>query len=510
MSFLSRFTWYFKKFSQTLVGKTFWVYFFTFLIAPTWYLIKMMISRSTSIEELWIMYAMINLVVILSSYNDLWLTETLRYFLPQYLTKNNYNDAKTMTIITFCTQFGTAIVIGIWLYVAAPWLTERYFWASPAMVETTITIVRYFSFYFLWVNLYQVLYSIFLSYQDTFSYKFVEFVRMWWSLLFIFVLYIMWFDSIAWYAWGWLVWLAVSLVVCFVIFWVYYKTYWVEGKVSLHEGIFRDIKSYALWAFIGINAWNLLFTIDKAMVIAMLWPVESGLYEIYASLINIRNLMIAPILWFIMSLTSSYVAQEKWTELGRIKNIFFNYLAWAWMTLWVLMTVLWPELAVVLFWSEYIQAGEWLMYSAWFTVLPILLSLVFQFLAWEGKMRQRVKIVVVVTILNALLNYVFITIRWVFWAIITTIIWWAVMFVSGYMMMVKSQAIVWQWKRLLLNTVFTLFLWLLVYVVKDDIFAAVFSPWLSLAIVSWLFYTFLLLANIRKLKQIKDVLVSRT
>lgn len=490
-----------QKFSSSLIGKTFWVYFFTFLIAPTGYLIKMIISRSTSVEELWIMYAMINLVIILSSYNDLWLTETFRYFLPKYLSHKNRDDAKTITVLTFAVQFGTAVLIGIGLYVLAPWLTGWYFGSSPELIETTITIVRYFSLYFLWVNLYQVLYSVFLSYQDTFSYKFVEFVRMWGSLMFIFVLYLYGFESIVWFAWWWIVGLAVSLIACLLIFWLYYNEFWIFGRINVHDGIIADIKSYALWAFIGINAGNLLFTIDKAMVIALLWPVESGLYEIYASLINIRNLMIAPVMGLVMSITSSYVAKKQRETLWRVKNTFFNALGWAGMTLWVMLSVLGPELAHVLFGAEYVQAWVWLMYSWWATIIPILLALVFQFLAWEGKMRERVKIVTVVTIANVILNYIFISRFGVMWAIVTTLIWWLVMFVSGYRMLIVSQPIQWQWSWLIKNLFLTLCAWSFLFFFKDRFFFVWLNEWLSLGMIVSLYYVFLIWCNYHTVKK---------
>jgi hypothetical protein len=67
---------------------------FSFLIAPTGYIVKIVISNSVSVEELWVLYSVMSLMTILGSYNDFGMTESLNYFLPGYIhdkrRKKNY------------------------------------------------------------------------------------------------------------------------------------------------------------------------------------------------------------------------------------------------------------------------------------------------------------------------------------------------------------------------------------------------------------------------------------
>lgn len=65
-----------------LLRKNIWIYFFSFLIAPTGYVVKIIISNSVSVEELGTLYAVMSLMTILGSYNDFGMTESLNYFLP--------------------------------------------------------------------------------------------------------------------------------------------------------------------------------------------------------------------------------------------------------------------------------------------------------------------------------------------------------------------------------------------------------------------------------------------
>lgn len=70
-----------KSLSEKFIKKWFWLYFFSFIVAPIWYIIKIIISNELTVEEVWIVYSVISLVTLLSSFNDLGLTESLNYFL---------------------------------------------------------------------------------------------------------------------------------------------------------------------------------------------------------------------------------------------------------------------------------------------------------------------------------------------------------------------------------------------------------------------------------------------
>lgn len=73
--------------ADKFVKKGFWIYFFTFLIAPLGYMTKVMISRDLSVEEVGMIYGVMSFLTLLSLYNDLGCTESLNYFLPKHIVK---------------------------------------------------------------------------------------------------------------------------------------------------------------------------------------------------------------------------------------------------------------------------------------------------------------------------------------------------------------------------------------------------------------------------------------
>ncbi len=121
-----------------------------------------------------VLYSVVGLISLLSIYNDLGLTESLQYFIPRYWIKKQYNYIKTSIYLSLFIQISTGILLALILWIAAPRLATHYFHSPEA-----VSILKYFCFYFLGINLFQVLQSIFYSFQNTFAYQFVDFVRMW-------------------------------------------------------------------------------------------------------------------------------------------------------------------------------------------------------------------------------------------------------------------------------------------------------------------------------------------
>jgi len=99
--------------SQKLIKKGFWLYLFSYLIAPGGYLIRLLISNSPeiSVADVGILYSIISLISFLNVYNDLGLTESLQYFLPRFWIKKEYNHIKTTIWLSLGVQVLSSLII---------------------------------------------------------------------------------------------------------------------------------------------------------------------------------------------------------------------------------------------------------------------------------------------------------------------------------------------------------------------------------------------------------------
>ena len=110
-----------------LMRNGFWMYFLAFIAAPSGYIIKLLIARSLSVEEIGIFYSVLGLVSLLAPYHDLGLTEALQYYIPRYLIAKDYDKTKSIALYTLLAQLISGIVIGAGLWIGSGRLATHYF-----------------------------------------------------------------------------------------------------------------------------------------------------------------------------------------------------------------------------------------------------------------------------------------------------------------------------------------------------------------------------------------------
>lgn len=145
---------------KKLIRNSFWLYFFSFIVAPTGYIIKVIASRELSVEDIGIFYSVLGIISLISTYNDLGLTESMQYFLPHYLIDKNYSKAKSMLVFALISQLVSSVIIIIALLFLAPWLATHYFHSPLAL-----PLLQMFCIYFLIINTFQMVQSLFIATQ---------------------------------------------------------------------------------------------------------------------------------------------------------------------------------------------------------------------------------------------------------------------------------------------------------------------------------------------------------
>ena len=130
--------------SEKFVKKGSWIFFFTFLVAPIGYFIRIILTGDLSVEEIGILYGIIGLLWLLQAYNDFGITESLNYFLPKYIVLKDYARCKYLLVFAFVVQIFTSIILTIFLFYLADFLSVWHF-KSPLAKE----VIQVMSLYFL-------------------------------------------------------------------------------------------------------------------------------------------------------------------------------------------------------------------------------------------------------------------------------------------------------------------------------------------------------------------------
>ncbi|EKE29794.1 MAG: polysaccharide biosynthesis protein [uncultured bacterium (gcode 4)] len=390
--------------SQKFVRKWFWLYVFSFLAWPIWYFIKIILSHDLSVEEIGILYWVVSLVSLLTVYHDLWLTESLNFFLPKFIVENDYKRFKSVLAYAMLAQIPTSLIIGWLLYFWSDFLAINYFHTSKAA-----EVLRIFCLFFIWMNLYSIISTVYWASQNTKYQKWIELIRMLAILAITLVFFLTWNWTLNHYSWNWIFGLFIGVIVTYSFFYVkYYKPYLQKVKVTYDKELIKKVFSYAIWVLLAANVWMVLSQIDMQLIIYLLGAESAWYYTNYLSIIWIPFLVIAPIIWFLFPVVSEL--HGKWDEekIKTIKSMFYKYFWVIWVVVSAFMFVFARELSVVFFWEKFSFSGDILMFSVFFLVFNFLLQINFQILAWTWRIRERVKILWVWLAFNIPLNLILI------------------------------------------------------------------------------------------------------
>lgn len=485
---------------EKLIKKGFWLYFFSYLIGPIGYFIRIIISNNLTVSDVWIVYSIIWFVSLLSSYNGLWLTESLRYFIPKYYIKKQFNFIKTSIFWSLWIQTLTSTLIIFFLRQGSDWLALNHFHSVEAG-----QILRYFCRYFLGINLFQVLQSVIISFQDTLISKLMEFIKMFAILSFSIIFFFIWKGSILTYSLAWILWLWVAMIIGIILSWKKYGFVLTAWKLSHDKVMLSKYWKYSLWAFLAMNAGVLLWMIDQQMIIVILWAENAWYYTNYLSLFNIIWILVSPIFMLLFPMFTEILAKKQMNKLKLLQNFLYTYLSLLTISLSVLLVVLGPEIVTILYGNKFIFSGILLSYGASFFVLNTLLSINFTILAGMGKVKQKTLITLLAAWVNIVLNLILLNTIWIYWALISTMFGWFLMWILTLGIINSNQKITIQWGVFLKNIFFFILMWAIVFLFKDRFM--IYSRWVNLFILCWLgliYYWFIFVLNYKKILNLRD------
>ncbi len=426
--------------AEKFLKKGFWLYLFSFIIAPIGYIIKILVSGNIPVSDVWILYWVISLITLLSAFSDLGIGESIKYFIPQYLKKQEYSIIKSILTYGLFIQLFSWFLLFCMLFFWSDVLATHYL-KSPE----SSNVIRIFSLYFLWINIFQILSNFLLAVQNTFLFKLSEFVRNIFILAAV-IYMIVWDIGTLWtLSFAWIIGLYIGIVCIIYCFYsTYYKKYLSSEKIFFSKTLLKKIFSYALWVFLTAQAGVILSQIDMQMIIILLDTTNAGYYSIYLSLIMIPFIIIGPIFSLLLPVFSELWAKEEHSKIRSTKNMLANIFLSIGVFFSCILFTFSQQIAYILFGNAFSVSGDILQYSVLFLVFNLLFQINFNILWWIGKVSTKLTITLIALVVNINLNIFFLKYIWVEWAALATGFWWLLIFAL-------SEYILWKKYRLSLN-----------------------------------------------------------
>lgn len=479
--------------SQKLIKRWFWLYFFWYIWAPLWYFIRLIISNSpdVSVADFWVMYSIISLITFLYTYNDLWLTESLRFFLPRFYLKKQYNNIKTTIRLSLWIQLLTSIIIASCLRFGSEWLTINYFKNEHAWI-----ILKYFCIYFILINILQVFLSIFISFQKTFEQQLTQLIQLLTTFTFSLFCFFSWNWNIERYSISRIIWLIIWIIIAWILYKKYRKSI-MKWIFKINKNIIKEYFKYSIWAFIWSSIGTLFWQIIQQMVLYFLWAENAGLYSNFLSLFYIWTALIWPIMGLVFPIVSELFEKKDNYKLWQLYSFFYNYFSIIILSFSTLFITLGQEISVALFWKQYITSWLLLEYSGIFLLFSLLSWFNYSVLAWLWKVKERVFITWISCFLTIISSIILINtykIEWAWFAfwLSTFFNWW----LSRYLIKKEKYTISYDLKFIIKNISIFLILGILIIILKKHIFnldwnrlnivLKIITIWLAFYLITWI------------------------
>ena len=428
------------------------------------YLIKIMISHDLSVSEVGMIYWVISFVTLLATFSDVGCTESLNYFLPKYIIKNEYNKAKYLLKLTLLLQIISSIGIALIIFFIAPWLAQHYF-NEPLITE----ILRIAWLYFIGINLFHITTVLFSVSQDTKLQKWSDFVKLTIIALGTGILLFGNHGTIENYMWAWIT--GIFLWFIFALYFAYTKYYskyfqWVKS-LAVKEDRDTFIK-YAFATLFTANIGVLLSQIDMQLIIVILWSEATGYYSNYLSLFNIPFIFIAPLISFLFPVISELYGRSDITKMKIIHKEFSLYFSIIGIWLSIFMYQFGEPLSILFFGEKFRESWIILWYSAFFIVFILLIQINFQFLAGTWRIWERAKILSIALPINIILNVILIKYLWVRWSALAVWLAWIPLWYMTYLA-IKEYRSQFNWPPFIKNLIYVAITFILLHTIFNNL-----------------------------------------
>ena len=218
------------------------------------------------------------------------------------------------------------VIIALVFFFGSSFIATNYFKNAEA-----VSALKIFAFFFLGINLFQIINTFFMSVQNTFYEKMAEFIRILFVLLSILAMMLLDLKTLENFSYAWIIWLYIWILFSgFLFFKSYFFRYLINKKILWDKKLFLKLFKYCLIVLLWAQASTLLSQMDMQMVIYILWTKEAWYYTNYLSIVMIPVLIIWPIFYLLFPVFSELHAKKRYDEIRNIKTFllknFYSYI----------------------------------------------------------------------------------------------------------------------------------------------------------------------------------------
>lgn len=365
------------------------------------YLIRVLFSRTLTVENYGLFYATLSLFALTAIYIDLGFGYAIEYLLPKYIKSKDYAKAWNTFVHGLSVPFVMSIVVSILLIILAPFLANNYF-----KVAGSENLIYIFSIYLIASTIQNGLSRVYIGLQKEKYYSSISILN--WLLILSFSVLFFLFNSpyILFYV---IAWTSAYVVTTIIFIFLLYKnhSFLTGNKIIWENKILKTLWSYALPSFLGSMIYSLVILTDTFFLTLFRGVREAGIYNVIYPVASISIMLLNPLNNLILPLVSHLMEGEK-DKLIYLVNKILEIIPFVGLY-FALFIIMFPSSTVsIIFgikWTGLVEAP--LMIIALGTVCLLLSIFLGTILIGTGKIRERLRLLTFIggfyIIFNALL-----------------------------------------------------------------------------------------------------------
>ncbi|MBT4022239.1 oligosaccharide flippase family protein [archaeon] len=344
-----------KKFVKGTIN----IMFFMIISALFGYLMKFVFSRMIKVEEIGLFYSVLGFITFFFFIRDLGLADSLVYFIPRFLIKNERSKIKSSILFTFKIQLIIGSIFYIFLLFISKGLAKFYF--KDLRAQTLILIL---GLYYVLDGVVEILYKLFVGYRDFFLSQGTEFSITFFSSVSL-VIFAFIGISIKWYGLSYLVSSIATIMIFGVLFFKKKFPFFSSTKTSKNIG--KRMLKYSLPAMVGSFAGQ-IFNQQSIFFLTFFLGLEAvGLYVMALSLAKISIYFLKALSIVFIPTVASLWKQGKKIEINKTLFNIFSYAYLVCMPLALSIIIFSPQILKLIYTEKFLPAVPLLqLYAVYF------------------------------------------------------------------------------------------------------------------------------------------------
>jgi stage V sporulation protein B len=377
------------------------------------YLTRLVLTKTISVEEYGLFYAVLSLFMFLMIFTNLGFGSAVVKYVSEFNTRKKQGEIKFIIFYTSFFRLAVTSIISLILFLSSGYLSKNYFSDSNAKI---LVILFAIGLFFMTIN--QILTRIFNAFKNNFLMGILEFTQKMLFFILVIISLIFGFKGIFMPVYSFLI--SIVIVTLFFFFLLILKTDFLKYKLKKSRKLQKKVTLFALASFLTGVGYTIIGYIDTLMLTYFSSLKEVGIY----------NVVLPTIMMFAFFGKSIYqvflpIVSEMWSKniKNKIKTSFYIIKKYSLfiITPFTLILFIFPKIILnLLFGSEYVSGYISLMILS-IGIIFLTISFINQsVLTGIGKPEEVTKILIIGSFFNIITNLILIPFFGIIGAAITT------------------------------------------------------------------------------------------